>query len=416
MRSCYRVCYAGCVSLEPSRFLDPRTPTPSAGEPSRGYGCGAGWLVGTMRTRAQGGAGGLLSRSLAGLFPGRSGSFLAIDIGSSCVKLVETDGAPGSIRLLAAGIAPLPTTAVQNNLIQDHDAVVQTIRDLVRRTGARATEVVTAVPGPAVMIKKIHVPGGDEANLEQQVMLEAGSAIPESLDNVTLDYQTIDYTEKDEIEVLLVAVKRDILNSYTSVIRDAGLQPVIVDVDYFALENMFELNYDIDENQVIGLVNVGARYCSINILRGGRSSFTGDIPVGGAEFTDVLTRNLGVSQEEAELLKSGGSVQAIGREQAEAALAPAVNFLVEEIHRALSFYWRSDAEEPLAAVYLSGGTARTQGLAKSLSDRLETPVELVNPLGRVTIARGAAADFVRENAPSLAVAVGLAARRPGDKS
>ena len=372
-----------------------------------------------MGSKRQGGVSGLLSRSVADLLPlpRRSGAFLAVDIGSSCVKLVETDGPAGSIRLLAAGIAPLPPAAVQNHLIQDPLVVAQTIRDLVRQTGARAKQVITAVPGPAVMIKKISLPaGGDEANLEQQVMVEAGNAIPEHLDNVTLDYQVIGYNEREELIVLLVAVKKDIVNSYTSVIRDAGLTPEIVDVDYFALENMFELNHDADETQVIGLVNVGARYCSINILRAGRSSFTGDIPVGGAEFSDVLMRNLGVSADEAELLKVGGTARDFSREQIEAALTPAVQFLVEEIHRALSFYWRSDAEEPLSAVYLSGGTARAHGLAGMLSDRLETPVEIADPLARVTIGRSVDADFVRENAASLAVTVGLATRRPGDKT
>ena len=368
-------------------------------------------------SKAQGRLTGLLGLSVRDLFARGSGTFLALDIGSSCVKLVETDGPAGNIRLLTAGIAPLPPTAVQNNLIQDPAVVAQTIRDLVRRTGARAKQVVTAVPGPAVMIKKIHLPpGGDEANLEQQVMLEAGSAIPEHLDNVTLDYQVIGYTDREELEVMLVAVKKDIVNSYTAVIRDAGLIPQIVDVDYFALENMFELNYDVDETQVIGLVNVGARYCSINILRAGRSSFTGDIPVGGAEFSDVLMRNLGVSADEAELLKAGGTARDLSREQIEAALTPAVQLLVEEIHRALSFYWRSDAEEPLSAVYLSGGTARAQGLARLLSDRLETPVEIADPLARVTLGRAIDREFVQENAASLAVTVGLAARRLGDKT
>jgi type IV pilus assembly protein PilM len=368
-------------------------------------------------SKAQGRLPGLLGRSVRDLFSRGTGTLLALDIGSSCVKLVETDGPAGNIRLITAGIAPLPPTAVQNNLIQDPAVVAQTIRELVRRTGARTKQVVTAVPGPAVIIKKIYLPpGGDEANLEQQVMLEAGSAIPESLDNVTLDYQVVGYTDREELEVMLVAVKKDIVNSYTSVIRDAGLVPQIVDVDYFALENMFELNYDVDETQVIGLVNVGARYCSINILRAGRSSFTGDIPVGGAEFTDVLMRNLGVSADEAELLKAGGTARDLSREQIDAALTPAVQLLVEEIHRALSFYWRSDAEEPLSAVYLSGGTARAQGLARLLSDRLETPVEIADPLARVTLGRGIDRDFVEANAASLAVTVGLAARRIGDKT
>jgi type IV pilus assembly protein PilM len=127
-------------------------------------------------------------------------------------------------------------------------------------------------------------------------------------------------------------------------------------------------------------------------------------------------RNLGVSAAEADLLKAGGTVRDFQKEQVEAALAPGVQFLVEEIHRALSFYWRSDAEDPLAAVYLSGGTARTEGLTRVLGERLETPVELVKPLERVTIAGNVDPTFARDNASSLAVTVGLAARRPGDKS
>ena len=116
------------------------------------------------------------------------------------------------------------------------------------------------------------------------------------------------------------------------------------------------------------------------------------------------------------MLKAGGTVRDFQREQVEAALAPGVQFLVEEIHRALSFYWRSDAEDPLAAVYLSGGTARTEGLTRALGNRLETPVELAKPVERVSFGGGVDADFVRENASSLAVTVGLASRRPGDKS
>jgi type IV pilus assembly protein PilM len=370
-----------------------------------------------MASRGYGALSGLLGKSIGTFFPRRRDRLLALDIGSSCVKLAETDGPAGNIRLVTAGIAPLPPTAVQNNLIQDPEVVARTIRDLVSQTGATAKDVVTAVPGPAVMIKKIHLPGNvEESDLDSQVLAEAANAIPEHLDNVTLDYQVMGYTDRDELEVLLVAVKQEIVNSYTSVIRDAGLVPVIVDVDYFALENMFELNYDVEETQVIGLVNIGARYCSINILRSGRSSFTGDIPVGGAEFSDVLMRNLGVSAAEAEMLKAGGTARDLGREQIEAALNPAVQFLVEEIHRALSFYWRSDAEEPLSGVYLSGGTARTEGLARMLSERLETPVEVADPLARVTLGRVLDADFVHRNASSLAVTIGLAARRVGDKT
>ena len=200
-------------------------------------------------------------------------------------------------------------------MIQDEGAVVDAIRRLVTSTGAQAKEVITAVPGPSRDRQE-----GDPArprpgpNVDAAVLAEASHLIPESLDNVNLDYQVIDWIEAgNKMEVLLVAVKKDIINSYTETIRDAGLEPVVVDVDYFALENMFELNYDPPaEGRPVALVNIGARYSSINILKDGRSTFTGDVPVGGAEFTDALIRQLGVSPEDAEQLKLGKPAGRIG--------------------------------------------------------------------------------------------------------
>ncbi len=185
--------------------------------------------------------------------------------------------------------------------------VVDAIRRLVTSTGAQAKEVITAVPGPTVIVKKVILQTQPGANVDAAVLAEASHLIPDSLDNVNLDYQVIDWIEAgNKMEVLVVAVKKDIINSYTETIRGAGLDPVVVDVDYFALENMFELNYDPPaEGRPVALVNIGARYSSINILKDGRSTFTGDVPVGGAEFTDALVRQLGVSPEEAEQLKLG---------------------------------------------------------------------------------------------------------------
>src|SRR2546425_9488733 len=123
---------------------------------------------------------------------------------------------------------------------------------------------------------------------------------------VNLDYQVIDWIEDgNKMEVLVVAVKKEIINSYTEAIRAAELEPVLVDVDYFALENMFELNYDPGEAHPVALVNIGARYSSINILKGGRSTFTGDVPVGGAEYNDALGRQFGVTPTDADILKLG---------------------------------------------------------------------------------------------------------------
>jgi len=252
--------------------------------------------------------------------------------------------------------------------------------------------------------------------IDSAVLSEAQQLIPDSLDNVHLDYQVIDWMEDgNKMEVLVVAVKRDIINSYTAAIRAAGLDPAVVDVDYFALENMFELNYDTAEGGSVALVNIGARYSSINILKDGRSTFTGDVPVGGAEFTDALVRQLGVSPADADALKRGRSAANISPADTEPILGSVTEFIVEEVQRALSFFWTAATDEPLGAVLLSGGPSRMPGLSAQLKERLDTKVDVVDPFRRLSVDSRVDRSLIEECGPALAVTVGLATRRPGDK-
>src|SRR4029077_19633892 len=207
-------------------------------------------------------------------------------------------------------------------------------RRLVAVTGTQATQVITAVPGPAVIVKKVILPAQEGSAIESAVLGEAQHLIPDSLDNVNLDFQVIDWIEDgNKMEVLVVAVKREIINSYTEAIRAAELEPVLVDVDYFALENMFELNYDAPEGHPVALVNIGARYSSINILKHGRSTFTGDVPVGGAEYSDALVRQLGVSPTDADAIKTGHAPRSVDTSTVEPVLGSVTEFIVEEIQR-----------------------------------------------------------------------------------
>src|SRR5262245_45643018 len=342
-------------------------------------------------------------------------AFLVLDIGSSSVKLAEVHHGSGGPRVSALGVAPLPPTAIQSNVIQEEAVVVDTIRKLVADKKTRETQVITAVPGPAVIVKKVILPAQSGAAVETAVLAEAGHLIPDSLDNVNLDYQVIDLIETgNKMEVLVVAVKKEIVTSYVETIRAAGLEPVVVDVDYFALENMFEANYDPPEGHPVALVNIGARYSSINILKGGRSSFTGDVPIGGAEYNDALTRQLGVSPDDADALKHGRRAGTIDPATAEPVLASVSEFLVEEIQRALSFFWTAATDEPLGGIILSGGTARVPALAGQLTERLQCAVEVANPFRRLRLDSGADRTLAETMGPALAVTAGLATRRPGD--
>jgi len=346
----------------------------------------------------------------------RRGGYLVLDIGSSSVKLAEVVHESSGPRLSTLATTPLMATAIQSNVIQDELLVVDAIKLLLDATRAQATEVITAVPGPAVIVKKVILPAQSNQGIDSAVLNEASHLIPDSLDNVNLDYQVIDTIEDgNKIEVLVVAVKRDIINSYTNAIRAAGLDPVLVDVDYFALENMYELNYKHTSDSPVALVNIGARYSSINILKSGRSTFTGDVPVGGAEYTDALVRQLGIAPDDADQVKRGRAAGGVDAATAEPVLTGVTEFITEEIQRAISFFWTAATDEPIGSMVLSGGPARMPGLANHLQDRLQTTVEVADPFRRVRVDGKVDRGLIEECGPALAVAVGLATRRPGDK-
>ena len=347
---------------------------------------------------------------------GGNTGYLSLDIGSSSIKMIEVSGQGPSLKVANAGIIPLSPDAVQSNFVQDSGQVSQAIRTLIEENRIRAKAVITAVPGPAVIIKRVSFPAQDPAALEETILFEAGNFIPESLDNVNLDYQVLELDpETDNVDVLLVAVRKDVINSYLTAIGEAGLLPTIVDVDYFAIENMFEANYNPGPDEVVALVNIGARYSSINIMKGGRSSFTGDVPVGGEQFTDLLSQELGINRDQAEEAKILGSIEGYEKEDIDRILSVTSEQLLDEIQRALSFFWTGSTEEQISSVYLSGGTAQLPGLAASVGERLQVPVEVSNPFRSLSIGRHVDEEFITHHASSLAVSVGLATRRPGDK-
>jgi type IV pilus assembly protein PilM len=359
----------------------------------------------------------LFTVSLSDLNPFRGEeSYVAVDIGSNSIKMLEVRTATDQLELLNWGSIPTPAAAIQSNMVSEPDRVAEAVRALLEAKGVRAKKGITAVPGPAVMIKRVTLPAQSAQETEHTIMFEAGNFIPEELDNVNLDYQVVGTkADSKEMEVLLAAAKKDIVGSYAETLRGAGLTPVVIDVDYFALDNLFELNYEPVADQVVALVNIGARYSSINILKGGRSTFTGDVPVGGRDITEALTRDLGVSAEEAERLKTGKGANGFDAEQLSMALGPAVDALIEEIHYALSFFWTAATDERIDILYLSGGAAQTPELAQRLAERIEAPVEVTDPFSRIALSASIDAAALQRRASEFAVALGLSVRRPGDK-
>jgi type IV pilus assembly protein PilM len=346
----------------------------------------------------------------------REEPYLSVDVGSSSAKVLEVVGGAGRLRLLNAAVLPVPPSAIQNNMVYESARVAEVVRAARESHGMRARKVITAIPGPAVIIKRVTLPAQSFRELENTILFEAGNFIPEDLENVNLDYQITDYLDDGKrMEVLLVAAKKEIVSSYSETIRAAGLTPAVIDVDYFALENMFEVNYDPAPDRAIALVNIGARYSSINILKGGRSTFTGDVPVGGRDISEAMVRDLGLTFEDAELVKAGKAMDKVDAEHSAAVVGSAVSALIEEIHHALSFFWTAATDETIDAIYLSGGVARMADLAPQLSERVGAPVEVANPFARVVVDSKLDAPGLQAQAAEFAVALGLATRRPNDK-
>jgi type IV pilus assembly protein PilM len=350
---------------------------------------------------------------------GRKGGFVALDIGSSSIKMVETSIERGGYRVLSLGVLPIPMDAIQNNMVVDAKSVADTVRRLIQESRVKSTQVVSAVPGRAVIMKRIEMPMQEEAELEANIEFEANNVIPERMENVNLDYQVVNtIAGGSKLDVLLVAVKKEIVNSYTEAIEEAGLKPAIMDVDYFAMENMYEANYSAEAaGGMVGLIHIGSRYTSVTLLHHGMSTFTGDLPFGGDDFRDSLKRDLNVPSEAAESAKISGLLEGKPGFDIEAMLRPTSENLAEEIRRTVSLYGAVGTEEGdgLKTIYLSGGSARTPGLRAILEQQLAVPVRMAEPFRGFTVDKKIDRQFFTESGPAFAVSAGLSIRRLGDK-
>jgi type IV pilus assembly protein PilM len=359
----------------------------------------------------------------ASLFKKRE-ALLAIDIGAAGIKLVELDINGDTPKLLNIGHAIVAGDIFSNNTITKTEKIAEQITALLEGNSIADKRVITAVPGPAVFTKRIKMARMDATELASNITLEAGNFIPHNIDAVKLDYHVIGQSGKSQIDVLVAAVKDEILESFASCFSMAGLEVAIVDVDHFAIQNMFELNYPELLNKTVALVNMGARYSSINICRGGDSLFTGDVAVGGKLFTDAIVETMGVPFEQAENLKRKGGSAVSGSKAANDAMADAVQDVIDrnieyvagELNRQLSFFWNaSGADESIETILLSGGGCLIPGLLEELSEKTGIPCQLADPLRAIDKGDNFDAAYLKELAPLLSVAVGMGIRSPGDK-
>lgn len=345
-----------------------------------------------------------------------SGPFVSVDIGSSTIKVMCLDVSGEKPKLLSAGSVPTPANCVTNNSISRPEQVGAAIKSLLEANDIRTTKAVIALPGPCVFTKKITIARSSLKELDNNIRFEASNYIPHQVDAVHFDYQVLAANGPSTMDVLLVAVKNEIIRSYIAALEQAGLEPTIADVDYFALENMFQLNYPEEKGKVLAIVNVGARYCGVNIMQDGKTLFSGDVGVGGRLYTDALCENLGMQPAQAEQAKMGLSVEGFDPNIVAETIDRTTEHVAGELHRQLGFFWNAAAtDRGIEAIYLCGGAAQVPGLIEELSARTGSPCTFLETFKSIDWSGNFDSDFIDEIKLSMAVSVGLALRRTGDK-
>jgi type IV pilus assembly protein PilM len=343
---------------------------------------------------------------------------VGLDIGSSAVKAIELKPAGKGYKVAAFGAEPVPPDSIVDGAIIDGTAVVDAIRRLFESRKIKTKDVAASLSGNAVIVKKISVPAMTEAELAESIYWEAEQYIPFDIQDVNLDYQILDRGDasgKGSMDVLLVAAKKEKIADYTGVIGQAGRVAVVIDVDAFALQNAYEVNYGTEPDAVVVLLNVGASATNINILHGDQSVFTRDLSTGGNAYTEALQKELNLPFEQADQLKRGQPVDGVTFEDARPVLRAVTENVMLEVQKTFDFFKASAASEHITRIVVSGGASRAEGFSEMVTERFQAPVEMFDPFKRVTFdARKFNVDPV-EIAPTAAVAVGLALRRVGDR-
>lgn len=340
------------------------------------------------------------------MFFKKDASIIGLDIGSRDVKAVELERMGGTYRVTQVACKPLMGDGAQ----------AETLRQMMREVHFGTNKVVTAVSGRSVIVRYISMQLMNDSDLRTAIHYEADKYIPFGLDEVVIDCTRLPieneaHTPPNEMKILLVAVKRQVIEEHLALLREAGLQPIIVDVDSFALGNAFEVanefNPRVEEPAMVGLVNIGASKTNINIVKGTTSYFTREVYLGGNDLTDAISKRRGVDNYEAEVLKIDPDVSwdEIGED-----IQMALDDLGNEIQLSLD-YFENQFETEVGEVLLTGGTSRLRGLDEALAATFQKPTRVWNPLAAVPVANASIPqDYLQGVGPQMAVALGLASR------
>ena len=340
-------------------------------------------------------------------------NLVGLDIGSSSVKAVELQKKGSVVQLMSLGYENLQPDTIVDGQIMELNNVSNVISSIFSEHTIKTQRVAAGVSGHSVIVKNIVLPQMSEEELQESFSWHAEEHIPFDIADVNLDYQ-VTGNSSDALHVLMAACKSDKIANVKQAIQLAGKQPVIIDIDAFALQNCYELNYQPKAGEVVALLNIGAATMNINILNGARSVFARDASVGGSQYTSLLQKELGLTFEQAESVKRGLPLpEGVEARPIQPIIETVSDILSLEVKKTMDFY-RATAEEggqAIQKILIAGGGSKLPGLADYLAKRFEIPVEVFDPFKRIEVdARKFDPDYMREVIPEMAVAVGLALR------
>jgi type IV pilus assembly protein PilM len=349
------------------------------------------------------------------LFNGKGS--IGLDIGSSYIKAVKLREAKGAYELEFCHLHSLPPELIVDGSIIDSLRLVDSIKEMIKTAGIKTKNATISISGhSSVIIKRISLPEMSEEELSESIKFEAEQYVPFDIEDVNLDFQILGpKDEPGQMDVILVAVKKDVINEYIQVVKEAGLNPIIVDIDSFALENMFGINYEVELGKNVALLNIGASTINMSILKGGISVFTRDSSLGSNLHTEALQREFNLTYELAEKLKRGESVENVPAEDAVSVIESASEEILSEISRSFDYYRSTTLHEDISEVILSGGCALIKNFAPMISERTGIETRIVEPFRNIKIPKRLDTAYIEEIAPMMAVAVGLALRKQGDR-
>lgn len=349
---------------------------------------------------------------------GEGKNLVGVDIGTSSIKVCQVKEGRRGPTLVRFGYAPLPPQAIVDGQVMDAAVVVETLVQVMKRARISERNVAVSVSGQSVIIRKISVPMMTPAELDEQIHWEAEQHIPFDIKDVEVDYQVLKRRpETSQMDLLLVAAKKDHINDYTQLLRNAKLRPVVCDIDAFCLQNLFEYTRGVPEDRTVALINVGASLSSLNILANGVSVFTREIATGGNAVTEQIQKAMSLPFDQAEAYKCGTEPpgvqnQGIVPQQVMGILQTASDNIAAEIQRSLDFFVATSGDSEISGLFMSGGSTNLAPLRNAVEKRTRLSVATWSPLERFSVdPKHVNEAELLSRASQLGIALGLTLRR-----